>query len=98
MNGHELEHWLAESRTELAAPHISTDLSRGPTVGSGRGATWLSFESKRSLGRVVLSAGGHCDLTVTSRADGRKWLDEHCEIATPADLDGPLASLVTHLL
>jgi hypothetical protein len=97
VNGHELQHWLARSQDGLAQSHVTADVGRGPTVGSTRGPTWVSFESKHTLGRVILGASGRCDLTVTNRADGRQLLDEHCEIATSAELDNALATLVARL-
>jgi hypothetical protein len=97
VNGHDLQHWLEQSHAGLTESRISTELGRGPTVGPARGATWVSFESKVALGRVVLSAGGRCDLTATDRADGRQRLDDHCEITTAAELDDVLANLVAHM-
>jgi len=97
MNGHDLQHWLEQSQGELIESRISTELGRGPTVGPARGATWVSFESEAALGRVVLTAGGRCDLTATDRADGRQRLDDHCEITTSAELENVLANLVAHM-
>jgi len=97
MNGHELQRWLEQSHAELAESRISTELGRGPTVGSARGSTWVSFESTHALGRVVLGPAGRCDLSATSRMDGGRRLDEHREIATAAELDDALAGLVAHL-
>jgi hypothetical protein len=97
MNGHELQHWLERSHDGLAESNISADVGRGPTVGPGRGPTWVSFESKNALGRLVLGATGRCNLTVTNRADGRRRLDEHREIATSAELDNALATVVAQL-
>jgi hypothetical protein len=98
VNGHDLQHWLADSQAGLTESHISSELGRGPTVGPSRGATWVSFESKTALGRVVLTAAGRCDLTATDRADGRSRLNEQCDIASSAELDDVLANLVAHLL
>lgn len=97
MNDHELERWLERHASELDASDVATALGRGPTLGPRRGATWISFQSRHTLARVVLSAAGHCELTATDRADGSQRLASHEEFTSSARLDDALAVLVGHL-
>jgi hypothetical protein len=98
MTEHELERWLERHSAELVESKVTTVLGRGPTVGAHRGATWISFQSRRALGRVVLSPSGHCHLTATATADGSHRLDSHEEFASAARLDEAMAVLVGHLI
>jgi hypothetical protein len=97
MTEHELQRWLERHDAELLASKVTTALGRGPTLGPRRGATWISFQSSHALGRVVLSASGHCHLTATTTADGSHRLDSHQELASTARLDEAMAVLVGHL-
>ena len=97
MTERELERWLERHSAELVAAHVTTALGRGPTLGPHRGATWISFQSRRTRGRVVLSASGHCHLSATATADGSPRLDSHEEFASAGRLDEAMAVLVGHL-
>jgi hypothetical protein len=97
MNEHELQRWLERHHAELLASHVTAALGRGPALGSQRGATWISFQSKHTLGRVVLSAAGHCELTATNTADGSQLLDANEEFTSSLRLDEAMGVLVGHL-
>jgi hypothetical protein len=98
MTEDELKRWLERHDAELLASNVTTALGRGPTLGPHRGATWISFQSGHALGRVVLSASGHCHLTATTTADGSHRLDSREEFASAARLDEAMAVLVGHLM
>jgi hypothetical protein len=94
---HELQHWLARNRDQLAAAKVSAVLGRGPKLGPRRGATWISFQSEHALGRAVLSADGHCRLTAGDTADGSPRFDAEEEFSSAGRLDDALAALVACL-
>ena len=97
MTDRTLQRWLERHNAELAASNVATVLGRGPTLGVHRGATWISFQSRHALGRVVLSPSGHCHLTATTTADGSPRLDYQEECATVARLEVAMAALIGQL-
>jgi hypothetical protein len=97
MTDHELERWLERHTAELVESKVTTVLGRGPMLGAHRGATWISFQSPRALGRVVRSPSGECHLTATTTADGSHRLDSHAACASAGELDEAMAVLVGHL-
>jgi hypothetical protein len=97
MSGHELKHWLADRDAELAEARIRTVLGRGPTFGSQRGATWISFDAPNTLGRAILRPDGSCELSAVARSDGEVRLVDRREIESSGDLDDALAALVDQL-
>ena len=97
MTDHELERWLERHQAELVESKVTALLSRGPMLGAHRGATWISFQSPRALGRVVRSPSGQCHLTATTTADSGRRLDSLEECASAAQLDEAMAVLVGHL-
>jgi hypothetical protein len=97
MSDHELQRWLERNSADLRAADIRTELGRGPSIGSRRGATWISFESKDILGRAVLSITGDCALTARNKADGVHRLDTHQACSSGPQLDDALAGLLHHL-
>jgi hypothetical protein len=97
MSDHQLQRWLERNDADLQASDIRTELGRGPTIGSRRGATWISFESKDILARAVLSITGDCALTARHKADGVHRLDTHQACSSGHQLDDALAGLVNHL-
>ncbi len=97
MTDQALQRWLERHNAELAASKVTTVLGRGPTLGRHRGGTWISFQSRHALGRVVLSPAGHCHLTARGTADGSPRLDSHEECASAVRLDEAMAVLVGHL-
>jgi len=96
-NAHELERWLERNTVELAAPKVTSVLGRGPTLGTRRGATWISFQSKHTLARVVLTASGCCQLTASDTEDGTTRMNSEVEVSSRAGLDAAMAMLVGHL-
>jgi len=92
-----LKRWLERHNAQLLESKVTAVLSGGPTLGRGRGATWISFQSRHALGRVVLSPTGHCHLTVSATADGSHRMDSHEELASAVQLDEAMAVLVAHL-
>jgi len=94
---HELQRWLERHNAELIQSNVTAALGRGPTLGPHRGATWISFQSRHALGRVVLSASGHCHFTATTTADGSPRLDSHEEFVSAVRLDEAMAVLVGRL-
>jgi hypothetical protein len=97
MTEHELQRWLERHNAELVAADIDTALGRGPSLGSQRGQTWISFQSKRMQARVVLSTSGVCRFTASSRADGGERFESTEDFTSSAGLDAAMAVLVRHL-
>jgi len=59
-------------------------------------ATWISFETPRSAGRVVLWDSGRCQLDASSHDGIRRCATER-EVTTPAELDEAITHLIGHL-
>ncbi len=97
MTEHELQRWLERHHAELVESKVTTVLGRGPSLGPRRGDTWISFQSRHALGRVVLSPSGHCHFTASTTADGSHRLDLREEFGGPVRLDQAMAVLVGHL-
>ena len=97
VNAHELERWLERHTADLVAAKVASVFGRGPTIAS-RGATWISFHSKHTLGRVVLSHSGQCNLTATRIADGVEQLNLQEEFSSSVHLDETLDVLIGHLI
>ena len=72
-------------------------LGRGPTIGSRQGATWISFQSKHAIARVVLSHSGHCHLTASDTRDGIERMNIKEEFSSSVQLDEALDVLVHQL-
>jgi len=94
---HVLKRWLERHNAELVDSRVTAVLSRGPTLRRRRGATWISFQSRHALGRVVLSPSGQCHFTASATADGSHRIDVHEEVASAVQLDEAMAVLVAHL-
>ncbi|HVM66010.1 MAG TPA: hypothetical protein VMU14_14180 [Acidimicrobiales bacterium] len=97
MTDQALKRWLERHNAQLLESKVTTVLGRGPTLGRGRGATWISFQSRHALGRVARSPAGHCHLSVRATADGSHRMDSHEEVASAVQLDAAMALLVAHL-
>jgi hypothetical protein len=97
VNVHELERWLERHTADLVAANITSAFSRGPTIASRQGASWISFQSKHTLGRVVLSHSGDWHLTATRIADGVEQLNLQQEFSSSVRLDEALDALVRQL-
>lgn len=93
----ELQRWLVRNETALSESSISASFGRAPTLIDGRGATWISFESPRMLGRALLGSTGRCRLVASSRADGAVALDDEVDALSTAHVDKAMALLVSKL-
>ena len=98
VNVHELERWLERHKADLIRDEITSALGRGPTLGSRQGATWISFQSKHALARIVLTHAGDCHLTASGIGDGIERMNSHEEFSSSVRLDDALADLVGQLL
>ena len=94
---HELQRWLERHTAELSRSNVTTVLGRGPTLCGQRGATWISFQSRRAIGRVVLHPSGDCHLTASRSADGGRRLDAWERCGSSARVDEVVSVLVGHL-
>ena len=90
---HALDRWLISRETELRSAGVTAKAERGPMLAGRESPTWISFETPRSAGRVVLWNSGRCQLDASSH-DGIRLCATEREVTTPAELD----EAVTHLV
>jgi hypothetical protein len=95
--GDDLRHWLARNRASLALAGIDADLGWGFRVEGSAGAEWISFETERLLGRIVLREPGWCETTLARRRDGEPYVIGCQQAASAEALDEVLARLIGHL-
>jgi hypothetical protein len=93
---HTLERWLESHEAGLRSEGINAVAARAPFRRGDLSATWISFESGRSVGRVVLWSSGRCQLGVTA-TDGSSLLDVDRTVSTTTELDEALDTLTGRL-
>lgn len=93
---HDLDRWLARHGSALAAAGIATDVGRGPEVDGRPSATWLSFDTSASHGRVVLWSTGRCQVHVSAN-DSTSLCKTDETITTTAQLDAAMSTVTGHL-
>ena len=93
---HALDGWLASHELALRGVGISAVTARAPAFLGRPSATWISFETGRSVGRAVLWSSGRCQLDATS-TDGTVLCATQRTVATGAELEDALAELTGHL-
>jgi len=86
---HSLERWLVSREAELASAGVTATAGRGPMMAGRPSSTWISFETARSAGRLVLWSTGRCQLDASSY-DGTKLCATEREVATAGELEDAL--------
>jgi hypothetical protein len=96
-SSHLLDVWLASRASGLASTGVAAVTGRGPSMRGQPSATWISFETARSSGRVVLWSTGRCEMDALSSNGDRLCATER-EVTSAADLDDALTHVTAHLL
>jgi hypothetical protein len=95
--GSDLRHWLARNQVSLAGAGVHADLGWAFPVEGKAAAEWISFETERLLGRVVVSEPGAVETTAARRSDGKTYVTDWQKAASAEALEEMLVRLIGHL-
>jgi hypothetical protein len=95
-SSHALDRWLVSRAGAFGAAGVTATTGRAPVIAGSPAATWISFETPRSTGRLVLWSTGRCQVDASSK-DGTRLCATERKVTGSVELDDALTSLTEQL-
>ena len=93
MTAGDMKTWLARSAETLRNAGVTAYLGRGPNLGRGDGATWISFSSRVGAARLVRDGDGSSHRSAHRYLDGAALVDEQDTTTSSDQLDALVQAL-----